>query len=945
MPFLILLLLLIVGATPAEAQRYDPAFRFETIATPHFWIHFHQGGRELAERLAPIAEDVHAALDRAGSGSTTGRTHVVLSGQDDLPNGWATPFPFNVIEIRTVWPEPSSELGNSDDWLRLVFSHEYMHIRHLDRSRGMMAGLRRVFGRAPFVMPNLFLPTWQVEGIAVWQESAVTGGGRVLDGTARRVVEAAARGGRFEPIDRVSGGLVSWPAGGGPYVYGGLFHAYLADRFGDDALERLADRSAAWAPFLGGMAFRRTFGASVSSLWRDFGESVRAASVRVPAASSIAVQVTTDGFETGAPRWDPAEPGTLFYTRLAPDAFPALMRIDAATRQANRVAWRFRGQGLGVEPSRIVFDQLDLTRSVALQSDLYLIDRAPRPGQQSGVAGPVVRLTHGARAGDPDLSRDGRIVCVVTDTDRRALAIMDLGADVPALVPRVSEPGVYFSAPRWSPDGTRIVAERQRAGAVSEVVIVDAATGRVDVLAPEAGVRQATPSWTPDGQYVVLAASDGHDVFNLRAVRVADRRVWTVTSRIEGARAPDVSPDGTQLAFLGYTVRGEDVFVLPFEPATWTELPVGMPRAMAVAKAAGPASPATASAVEPRAYSPLHGFVPRFWSPVLAMDEAVQVGALSQSSDALGRHAWLASVSGRSDTRRADWSASYSYSRWRPSFFVATTGETRQFSDVTESTRRLSAGVVLPFSRVRRSQQLLAAVQLERLRLTPRDEPDLTLDRNAVRFGWALSHARAFGYSISPEEGGAVAVASEHVLPGLGADGRADAVTGQARYYRRLGAPHAVVAMRLAAAASKGDPFLRRRFTVGGSGPAGGMFDIGRDAIALVRGLPAADVLGTRGVVANVEYRVPVWRVERGVAAYPGFLRWVHAAVFVDAGDAWETGDRIRWKTATGMELSADVVVAHGWPLTLTTGVAWVRGLVGDRATSPRAYVRVGRSF
>jgi hypothetical protein len=516
---------------------------------------------------------------------------------------------------------------------------------------------------------------------------------------------------------------------------------------------------------------------------------------------------------------------------------------------------------------------------------------------------------------------------------------------IPALVRRVSEPGVYFSAPRWSPDGNRIVAERQRAGVPAEVVIVDVATGRVDVLAPEAGLRQATPTWTPDGQYVVLAAGDGHDVFNLRAVRVADRRVWTVTSRIDGARAPDVSPDGTQLAFLGYTVGGEDVFVQPFDPATWTEPPVGTPRAPVAGDVPSPTVAAMGPAAEPRDYSPLHGFVPRFWSPVLAIDEAVQFGALSQSSDALGRHAWLASMSGRSDTRRADWSASYSYSRWRPSFFVATTGETRQFSDATEATRRLSAGVVLPFSRVRRTQQLLAAVQLERLRLTPRDEPDLTLDRNAVRLGWTLSNARAFGYSISPEEGGAVAVTSEHVLPGLGADGRTDAVAGQARYYHRLGPPHAVVAMRLAAALSGGDRFLRRRFAIGGSGPAEGMFDIGRDAIALLRGVPATDVVGTRGVIANVEYRVPVWRIERGVAAYPGFLRWAHATAFVDAGDAWDAGGPRRWKASAGIELSADVVVAHGWPLTLATGLAWVHHRGADPGTSPRAYVRVGRSF
>ena len=59
--------------------------------------------------------------------------------------------------------------------------------------------------------------------------------------------------------------MVSWPGGDGPYVYGGVFHQYLADRFGADAVDRWADATAAWPPFLGFLAFGRTFDASLAS--------------------------------------------------------------------------------------------------------------------------------------------------------------------------------------------------------------------------------------------------------------------------------------------------------------------------------------------------------------------------------------------------------------------------------------------------------------------------------------------------------------------------------------------------------------------------------------------------------------------------------------------------------------------------------------------------------
>jgi hypothetical protein len=933
---------LMVLACPglAAGQRYDPHLRFQTIETPHFLIHFHQGERELAERFVPIAEDVYARLT-GPTGRKMPRTHVILSGQDDASNGWAATVPFNTIEIGTAWPGSSSSIGNTDDWLRMVFVHEYTHILHLDRSAGVMLGVRRVFGRMPLAMPNLFLPVWQVEGIATWHESAVTGAGRVKDGMARRIPATAARAGVFTPIDRAAGGLVSWPAGEAPYFYGALFHDYLAGRFGASTLETLAEQSARWPPLLGAFAFRTTYGASAGSLWKDFEASWRARVAGQVVNTGAAVQITHDGFQSGAPRWDPERGGALYYTRQTPNAFPALMRVATDTGEHTRIASRVGGNGIGVAPGRVVFDQLDLTRSVALQSDLYLIGTDPGHTNDR-------RLTRGARVRDPDLSADGRrVVCVVTEADRRFLATMDLDAAGQSTsngvlpVPLVSEPGVYFSAPRWSPDGRRIAVERVRPGVAAEVVLVDVATGRVEPLAPGIGQRHATPAWTPDGRVVVVAAASGDEPFNLVAVSVEDRLAWQITSRAEGARAPDISADGSRIAFLGYTTRGEDVFVAPLDQANWTPIGAGTPAAPVP-----PASSASSSHSEPKPYSPVHGFVPRYWEPLVERDhDGWQLGASTSSSDALGRHAYAASLWFRTDANRLDGSLSYVYSRWRPLVFASASRESDAFEANTEETRSISAGVIVPFLRVRRSQQILASMRLEDRHVSgPAGQPG-TVVRNAIQLGWALSTARAFGYSISPEEGGTVAVTSEHVLPGLGAGGRADAVVAEGRYYQRAGPPHATLALRVAGAMGSGNARARRRFTIGGSDAAGGLFDIGHDAIALFRGAPAGSVGGARAIAANADYRVPIWRIERGPGSLPVFARWLHAAVFTDVGDAWEPRDPIRWKVSVGVEASADIVVAYRWPIAIATGVAWVRDRAGQVSPGPTVFVRVGRAF
>ena len=137
-----------------------------------------------------IAERVAAELDTT-LGRPSGRVQVILVDQSDLSNGWATPLPYNTIEIAAAAPGGASSIGNTDDWLRLVFAHEYTHIVHLSRGQGWIGGLRRVFGRMPLLYPNLYLPIWQIEGIAVHEESALTGQGRVPDANFRAIVDVA----------------------------------------------------------------------------------------------------------------------------------------------------------------------------------------------------------------------------------------------------------------------------------------------------------------------------------------------------------------------------------------------------------------------------------------------------------------------------------------------------------------------------------------------------------------------------------------------------------------------------------------------------------------------------------------------------------------------------------------------------------------------------------
>ncbi len=934
------LVLFSLCAPALAASRYDPRLRFRTISTERFDIHFHQGEEVLARRLATIAEDVASRLDLT-LGRVTGRVQVVLVNQDDSPNGWATPIPYNLIEISAATPGGESVIGNTPDWLRLVFTHEYTHIVHLERAGGWIGGLRRAFGRNPVLFPNLTMPLWAIEGIATFEESEETGHGRVEAGDFRQLVTRAAAAGRFERLDRVNGGLDDWPAGNAQYAYGGFFHDYLADTYGRDSIRRLTSETARRLPYFGVRAFRTVYGRSLGELWSDFGADMRLRAVDSP---SRATRVTRHGFTVSGPRF--GEDGTIYYSIINPNGFPALMSLTpgAAPRELTR---RYLGERVSVTGRLLVFDQMEIDRNVGLQSDLWAFSPSTRV---------TTRLTRGARAADPDVSPDGLSVAfTVQRDDRRELATARL---TPGRMPSLgapstvmSLPDVQFTAPRWSPDGRSIAVERQVRGRLPEIAIVDVKTGAARIVAASPTSRCVSPAWTPDGQRLLFAADTGGGPFQIFSIRLATGAIEHLEDAGRSAKSPDVSQDGQSLAFVGYTPDGDDVFTMPLAAARWTgasgiesgsrlqSLPQSVPREDAGTEVVPPAGVP---------YTPWKTLAPRFWTPFVATNGGgAGVGAGTAGGDALGRHVYAASVGWTVPRMRPDWQVSYTYDRWWPALFVSASDETDPFRTGESRSRGVDAGLLLPWRRVRWNQTLFAGwhAATDTVQCPDCVHPlDTRAARRSVRAGYAFRSAKTYGYSISPEEGWSAVATGELISQALGSDGSAGSMVVDWRGYRRLGGRHRVLAMRAATALSWGDEQVRRDFDAGGSGPAAGGFAFGADAIGLLRGFQD-DSRGWRAAVVNVDYRFPVVRVERGIGTLPLFVRAVHGAIFADTGEAWNRDFRSgALRVSSGAELSADTVLGYVLPVTVTAGVAWRHDDAG-RQTGVAAFGRIGYAF
>ncbi len=227
--------------------------------------------------------------------------------------------------------------------------------------------------------------------------------------------------------------------------------------------------------------------------------------------------------------------------------------------------------------------------------------------------------------------------------------------------------------------------------------------------------------------------------------------------------------------------------------------------------------------------------------------------------------------------------------------------------------------------------------------------PARSVNRSALRGGWALDSTRRYGFSISPENGVAIGLTTELTRKAFGAIGTATTTVFDGRAYLPGFFEHHVVAVRAGGGISVGDPSAATRlFRLGGAESAGGVLHFGSDALTLLRGFPVDSFAGSRIGLVNADYRWPIARLERGSGTWPLFLHTLHAAIGADVGHAWTGRFRAsEAKSSIAAELSLDVVAGYRYPVTVTVGGALGHnGVPGAITTTQRAvYVRIGSAF
>jgi Tol biopolymer transport system component len=931
--FLVLLVLAAIGlpAPGTRAASFPPHLRFRTVSTERVTVIYHQGLEAMARQAASLATEMLEAHE-ARYEHRIGRLQIVLSDVEDEPNGFSTPLPYPLVYIRAAAPDGTDEFGNHDGWLRLVIAHELAHSVHLDEGRGLIRIGRKLLGRAPFLFPNLFTPTWMIEGLATYEETERTAFGRGRNPDTRMVLRMAALEERFPREDQAVFALDAWPGGLAPYLFGEPFLRFLTERSGEDALPGLARKQSGQVlPFLDDLTANSVTGATFHAQWRLWASAVRSTSEweaegRRAQGLTASRALTSRGIRQTGPRFSP-DGDWIAYTSRSLTRLPAIRLVRPDGTEDHELVQRNGGSTLSWTPDgkRIVYSESEVYELFSTRNDLRSVDVATRR---------VRRITRGLRAHDPDVSPDGaRIVFVRRMGDRSEL--FTIGVDGEGLLPlTASGPGTEWSSPRWRPQGDGIAAARLVPGGWLDVVLVDPTTGAVRLLTNDRA-KDVEPTWTADGAAVVFR-SDRDGISNLYALRPEEGVLLQVTNVLGGAFTPAVSPRSDAVAFADYSSRGYDVRVADLDLAAAGPAPAFVdpyPRSQA--------APAPVAVLD-HPYRPWPRLWPRFWAPYwLSRNREDWLGVATSGTDPLFRHVYGLTVSHGTESGRWNAQAFYQYDRFFPTFLLSAEDKTDLETFGPQRTRRLDLRASVPLRRALRSSQAFSLTWRRERDTLLTDQPPPRVDLGGLEAAWTLSTARQYPLSVSPVEGGRLRVAYLREDPALGSDVALGKVTVDGRLYTRVFGEADALALRAGGGFTSGQPAFQRSFTVGGF-PDSSLFDLVRTNVAVLRGYPDNAFTGRSFAQANLEYRIPLSGLQRGWRSFPVFIRHLHGTLFLDAAHAWTGPFQLRdVKTAAGAGLGIDSYLSHRLPL---TGMVWLaRGF--NRGGETKAYFRLGLAF
>jgi len=703
---IVLIFFILFTELPMAAPRYGPDLNWCVLESPHFSIYFCKqqnneennknfsyNNEQLAQGVADIAEETYHQVNAQLSPPKHNHLQkiaIIIEDFSDYALGFATSFPHRVIRLSLTAPTAKSFDMKFKSWLKMVITHEYTHLAHFEMTAGPTTALRALFGQ--ILTPNALQPLWSIEGLAVYNETKFTAGGRGIDTRYDMYLRMAALEDQFNTLDQISGYyLTSWPDGSAPYIYGQSLIHFIAQKYGENKVIAISEIFCEY-PYLGfNYALKRSIGLNLNEIyqsWKNYlKEKYQFQSQKILSQKKLtpSQQLTKYNYWVDYPHWLSTPNGDKIAFRVStPHSYPFIQIIDPLSSFAPLTYLTIKNQSLikrtygrnssfSISPdnSKIIYAKLGNYEQFYKFYDLYLFELKTEK---------ETRLSEGLRARDPNWSPDpdnNQIVAVINQSGTNNLALINLPSsnssineNHPTYKPITKEDIVYLTdfrdgtqlyQPSWSPKGDMIALSAWHQG-YQDIYILDfdpnnnIGNSTLQPIFQDKSI-DLSPCWSPDGQYLFFS-SDRNGIYNIFAFSLPNKKLYQVTNVLGGAFQPSLSPDGKQLAFIEYHATGYELHLMKVDlepnPNTnlnqWTEVEIEYVEPQIITTQQDTAWPMQQQSnginsfpkikypVHP--YHPLTSFwPPTYWIPAARITENdLGIGFSTELKDVLGFH-------------------------------------------------------------------------------------------------------------------------------------------------------------------------------------------------------------------------------------------------------------------------------------------------------------------
>lgn len=922
-----------IGRTRAEAG--DPSIEWKQIETDHFVIVFDSRHYPLAANYAKAAEQAFKTTAPVFT-IWPRKTVILLDDETDMANGSATGIPYPTITLFPVLPTALDSIGDYGNWGVELITHEYTHVLTFEPATGIMRPLRWVFGSV--VRPNILLPRWYSEGIAVELETRLSNYGRLRSSNYLSIVRAMVEDESLdnETIGRINETIPDWPGGIRPYLFGALLWDEMIREKGDSIVPELNLTYSRRIPYLIDGPIEDRFGFGYGNLLnRVFNRSYENANRQLDLIRAKGTTPMTPVQQTGyfnhTPVISPDGKHLLFIGREhnVESSINLLSRDDIKTSFTKTKSEQIT-TGLNItrlswlpDSSGFIYNSIAAHDRYYQFSDLWKYNLATKEASQ---------LTRGARAREAVVSPDGRSIVFVQNTPggtRLATSRID-GTQIRVL----HEPGlqVRISTPEFLSANEIILSERTATGdEVFKVFALERSNEGDFTVRGDARVILGDfkpvhfPRMTKAG---LIFVSDRSGVANLYQASRDLKRARAITNSTTRVMTGEIDASTHELYFSSLKSSGPQIVSVPSQ--AWTKTPTEPPRVGPLVDSQFPEYKTPEVDVKPEAesYNPLPWLVPRYWMPYAWINpDSLFFSASTNASDPTGRHAYRFDVS--YDTLVKQPSFSFRYENATTPFLTGLQlDDVRDYLYASGNNRRSKSGTLAAISFIPTLPNTYTAGL--GLHFSETDAGTSTFSRGGVLINATWTNAAKRGLEISPEKGGYVSIQQTKFIRGLGANEYDQTDLNVSWYFSKwLPSRHALMLSTSVFYAPDLPSILYGRTTRGGN-----YTTALSQTFVVMRGYSSGTFIGRSLIKSTAEYRFPLTYTYQGAGTLPFFIQRFHGAVFADAltldGAAYDYSGRSYYRQSlgefsigTGVEARADATVFYHLPVQFIFGLYW----------------------